>query len=100
MACAKCAFYRPKGSSQAQLLEAKANLLRLRQDIPLTEDEAAAVDDGVEALDRLCAQLAFVPTPAGPTPRELARGRPFPLPVLSSRVGPIASPVPPRHAEA
>jgi len=25
----------PKGSSQAQLLEAKANLLRLKQEIPL-----------------------------------------------------------------
>jgi len=30
MACAKCAFYRPKGSSVAQILEAKANLLRLK----------------------------------------------------------------------
>ena len=26
MACAKCSFYRPKGSTQAQLLEGKANL--------------------------------------------------------------------------
>jgi hypothetical protein len=48
MACAKCAFYRPKGSSQAQLLEAKANLLHLKQEIPLTEEEAAAVNDGLE----------------------------------------------------
>jgi hypothetical protein len=30
MACAKCTFYMPKGSSQAQLIEGKANLLRLR----------------------------------------------------------------------
>ena len=72
MACAKCSFYRPKGSSEAQLLEARANLLRLRQDIPLTEDERAAVDDGLVALEHLCAQLANTPTPAGPTPRELA----------------------------
>jgi hypothetical protein len=72
MACAKCSFYRPKGSSQAQLLEAKANLLRLKQAIPLTDDERAAVDDGLDALGRLCAQLADVPTPAGPMPRELA----------------------------
>src|SRR5437660_9011128 len=64
MACAKCAFYRPKGSSHAQLLEAKANLLRLKQEIPLTDDEAAAVDDGLEALERLCLQLTYVPTPA------------------------------------
>jgi hypothetical protein len=71
MACAKCAFYRPKGSSQAQVLEAKANLLRLKQEIPLTDAESAAVDDGLEALERLCLQLADLPTPAGPTPREL-----------------------------
>ena len=30
MACARCAFYVPKGSSKALLLEGKANLLRLR----------------------------------------------------------------------
>jgi hypothetical protein len=57
MACANCAFYRPKGSSQARMLEAKANLLRLRQDIPLTDDERAAVDDGLEAPEKLCARL-------------------------------------------
>jgi hypothetical protein len=72
MACAKCSFYRPKGSSQAHLVEAKGNLLRLKQEMPLTEDEAAAVDDGLGALERLCAQLADMPTPAGPTPRQLA----------------------------
>jgi hypothetical protein len=72
MACAKCSFYRPKGSSQAQLLEAKGNLLRLKQEIPLTDEEMAAVDDGLEALERLCTQLTDVPTPAGPTPRALA----------------------------
>ena len=70
-ACAKCSFYRPKGSSQTQLLEAKANLLRLKEDIPLTDDDRAAVDDGLEALEKLCAQLVDVPTPAGATPREL-----------------------------
>jgi integrase len=80
MACARCAFYRPKGSSQAQLLEAQANLLRLKQEIPLTEAECAAVDDGLTALARLCAQLADVPTPAGPTPRQLA-GEPGVIPL-------------------
>lgn len=71
MACAKCAFYRPKGSSQAQMLEAKANLLRMKQDIPLSEEEAAAVDDGLVALENLCEKLADIPTPSGPTPRQL-----------------------------
>ena len=65
------ATHRPKGSSRAQLLEGKANLLRLRQDIPLTDDERAAVEDGVEAMERLLVRLAEVPTPdGGPTPRE------------------------------
>jgi hypothetical protein len=84
MACAKCAFYRPKGSSQAQLMEAKANLLRLRQEIPLTDDERAAVEDGLTALEQLCAQLADVPTPAGPTPRQLKAGGRVELPVIQA----------------
>jgi len=71
MVCAKCSFYRPKASSEAQLLEGKSNLMRLRQGIPLTEKEQAAVDDGVEAMEILLKQLADVPTPAGPTPRQL-----------------------------
>jgi integrase len=71
MACAKCSFYKPKGSSQMQLLQGKANLLQLRQEIPLNESELSAVDDGVVAMEKLLEQLADVPTPAGPTPREL-----------------------------
>lgn len=71
MACAKCAFYLPKQSSQAELLEGKAHLLRMLQEIPLTDEERAAVEEGVEALEKLSARLADVPTPAGPTPRQL-----------------------------
>ncbi len=71
MACAKCDFYTPKGSSKAQLLEAKDNLARMAAHIPLTDDERAAVDDGHTALDRLLERLADVPTPAGPTPRQI-----------------------------
>ena len=84
MACAKCAFYLPKPSSRAQLLEAKKNLLRLTQEIPLREEERAAVEDGVAALEKLSARLADVPTPAGPTPRELGDGNQRILPVLPS----------------
>jgi hypothetical protein len=71
MACAKCAFYVAKDSSRAQLLEGKANLLRMRQEIPLNEAEISAVDDGVDALQRLLDQLTDVATPSGPTPRQL-----------------------------
>jgi hypothetical protein len=73
MACAKCDFYTPKDSSKALLLEAKTNLQRMLTTIPLTDDERAAVDDGQAALDKLLEQLVDVPTPAGPTPRELQR---------------------------
>jgi hypothetical protein len=44
---------------------------RHRPEIPLNEVELAAVDDGVNALQRLLDQLADVATPAGPTPRQL-----------------------------
>jgi integrase len=71
MACAKCSFYRPKDSSQAQILEGKANLLRMLHEIPLTEDEQAAVEEGIEAMETLGARLSKVPTPAGPTPSQL-----------------------------
>ena len=39
--------------------------------IPLTDDERAAVDDGQAALDQLLERLTDVPTPAGPTPRQI-----------------------------
>lgn len=73
MACAKCGFYRPKEATVSQLPEATANLLRLKQEIPLSDDERAAVDDGVAALERLKRHLLDTPTPGGPTPRQLGQ---------------------------
>jgi Phage integrase family len=89
MACAKCPFYLPKDSARAQILEGKANLARMLEMIPLTEEERAAVEDGQEAYDRLLAKLADVPTPAGPTPRTLA-----------GRVLPVLPPSTPRRTAA
>lgn len=63
MACAKCSFYRPKDSSSEQLAEGKKHLQRMLQEIPLLEDERAAVEDGVQALDKLLKRLATLPTP-------------------------------------
>ncbi len=40
---------------------------------PLTEAEASAVADGMNAVEELLAQLSDVPTPEGPTPRQLQR---------------------------
>lgn len=81
MACAKCTFYVPKGSSTAQILEAKANLQRMLQEIPLTDDERAAVEEGVGACDLLLTRLVDVPAPDGRTPRQIA-GQMIPLPVI------------------
>lgn len=88
MACARCDFYIPKDSSKAQLLEAKDNLQRMLASIPLTDDERAAVHDGQASLDRLLEQLADVPTPAGPTPRQLgAPAGATRLPIVDVRQG-------------
>ncbi len=86
MACARCDFYLPKGSTQAQLLEAQDNLQRMLAQIPLTDDERAAVEDGAAAVDHLLERLADVPTPSGPTPRELTAAPSFiPLDELEQR---------------
>jgi hypothetical protein len=70
MACAKCSFYVSKASTAAALLEGKSNLLRMRQEIPLTDAEIVALDDGVSAL-ALLNRLADVPTPSGKTPLQI-----------------------------
>jgi hypothetical protein len=88
MACARCDFYTPKDSTKAQLLEASGNLQRMLASIPLTDEERAAVDDGHTAVAALLDRLADVPTPAGPTPREL--GTPAiatMLPIVQIRTG-------------
>jgi len=41
----------------------------------LVDAELAAVEDGLSAYEQLLAKLVDVPTPAGPTPRQLTAGR-------------------------
>jgi integrase len=80
MACARCPFYRPKQTTADHLIEGKANLIRMLEFITLTEDERALVEEGIELHQALIDKLADVPTPAGPTPRDLAaRGRQLPV---------------------
>ena len=76
MACARCDFYLPKASTQAQLVEAKGHLQRMLIAIPLTEGERAAVEDGATAVQQLLDHLADLPTPAGPTPCQIRDTRP------------------------
>ena len=45
--------------------------------IPPTDDERDAVKDGASAVERLIERLADVPTPTGPTPRQLSQSCTF-----------------------
>ena len=63
MACARCAFYITKSSTKGQWLAASEHLKRMAQTITLTDAERAAVDDGIEASQRLIAMLTDQPTP-------------------------------------
>jgi integrase len=77
MACARCDFYLPKQSSQAQLLEAKHGLQRMLVEISLTDNERAAVEGDQKAIDLLITGLADTPPPAqaGPPVRRSDPGR-------------------------
>jgi hypothetical protein len=75
MACARCPYYRPKESLRDQLVEGKANLVRMLECVRLTEEEKLLVTEGIELHQELMERLADVPTPAGPTPRELEASR-------------------------
>lgn len=63
MACARCTFYVPKDSTQAQLLEAKRHLRHMMQTIELTEVEVATVSGDLNALENLLQSLQSVATP-------------------------------------
>jgi integrase len=73
MACAKCSFYRPKEAMKDLLLQGKINLSRMMREIKLTDEEKSAVEDGVDALSKLMARLANVPSPDGQMPRQLVQ---------------------------
>jgi hypothetical protein len=73
-------------SLQDQLIEGKANLVRMLEFVHLTEEEQLLVTEGIELHQELLEQLADVPTPAGPTPRELEQSR-----QLETRVIPLTA---------
>jgi hypothetical protein len=64
MACARCDFYVPKASDRGLWLQTRESLLKLLQEIPLSDEERAAIDGDVQALDRLLEFLKEVPTPS------------------------------------
>lgn len=71
MACTRCDFYVPKESDRGLWLQTRERLLKLLQEIPLSDEERAAVDGDVQALDRLLERLAEVPTPGECQSRDL-----------------------------
>ena len=73
MACARCDFYIPKESDRGLWLQTRDNLLKMLQEIPLSDEEKAAVDGDVQALNRLLEHLKEVPTPSE---RDPAKGTP------------------------
>ena len=50
---------------------AEGNLIRLRQDLLLTDEERLVIDGDVAAYRALRQRMLDVPTPAGPEPSEL-----------------------------
>ena len=66
MACVRCDFYVPKQSSHAELIASKSGMVRMLQEIPLTDDERAAIDGDVEAIERLLKRLETIPAPNRP----------------------------------
>jgi len=84
MACAKCNFYEPKDSARVQSIEAKGNLTRMLQELPLRDEERAAVEDGVKAMERLTEGLSDTATPDGRTPTEIQSNLPISVPRVRS----------------
>src|SRR5262249_59143856 len=75
LACARCDYYEPKDSEEVLILEAEGNLVRLRQDLLLTEEEREAIDGDVAAFQRLRSRRWDTATPSGATPRQMEHGQ-------------------------
>jgi hypothetical protein len=43
------------------------------EEIPLTDEEKSAVEDGIAALNSLTTRLADIPAPDGRTPKQLVQ---------------------------
>lgn len=71
MACARCDFYVPKESGRGIWLQTRDSLLKLLQEVPLSDEERAAVDGDVQALSRLVERLSAVPTPGECQKRDM-----------------------------
>lgn len=82
MACARCPFYVPKESTKGQLLAVKDGINTMLEQLDLTDDEREALEGDRDAVTALTQRLADIPTPAGPTPKELGTDNAF-IPLTS-----------------
>ncbi len=71
LVCAKCAFYRPKAEMAALFARAKDHLVRLREEIPLTEEERAVVAEDLAGYEDVLARLVDTPALDGRTPPQI-----------------------------
>lgn len=70
MACARCDFYVPKESTRAELITSKTGMIRMLQEIPLTDEERNAIEGDQKAVDRLLRRLESMPAPDGSLRRK------------------------------
>ena len=70
-------FLRAEGLEQGATAVGTRQLAAQLAQIPLTDDERAAVEDGSAAVERLLERLADTPTPAGRTAREIEQSPRF-----------------------
>ncbi|NMM04467.1 tyrosine-type recombinase/integrase [Paraburkholderia sp. RP-4-7] len=70
MACARCDFYVPKESTRGELIASKTGMIRMLQEIPLTDEERNAIEGDQSAVDRLLRRLESMPAPDGSLRRK------------------------------
>jgi hypothetical protein len=71
LVCAQCAFYRPKAEMATLFAQAKGHLVRLREAIPLTDEEQAVVAEDLAGYADVLARLVDTPALDGRTPQQI-----------------------------
>lgn len=61
MACIGCDFNLLKDSARGLILESKTSIRRYLEEVPLTPDEKAIVEQDIEKVEQALARLAIKP---------------------------------------
>jgi integrase len=69
LACLKCPMYVPRET--AQLIEARDGVLRLMQEVPLTDEEKSVAEGDVQALTRYIEKRKDIPPPQALSERHV-----------------------------